>query len=102
VRKTASNSTAPRSVRGPDSHDAGSASTASSAMHHRLTAGHAALANVIEFVQQKTKSDPNAVFGGSVPYRNVIATEPKDLYLARPFHSLARFSCLKRALRSRE
>ncbi|SAL35065.1 acyl-CoA dehydrogenase [Caballeronia humi] len=38
------------------------------AMHSRLQAGRAALANVVDFVLQNTKSDPNAVFTGSVAY----------------------------------
>jgi alkylation response protein AidB-like acyl-CoA dehydrogenase len=37
-------------------------------MHHRLKAGRDAFANVVEFVLQNTKRDPNAVFFGSVPY----------------------------------
>ncbi|SAL54935.1 acyl-CoA dehydrogenase [Caballeronia terrestris] len=38
------------------------------AMHSRLQAGRVALANVVDFVLQNTKSDPNAVFAGSVAY----------------------------------
>jgi alkylation response protein AidB-like acyl-CoA dehydrogenase len=48
--------------------DAGRAKTAFSAMHRHLSASRAALANVIEFMLQKSRSDPNAVFAGSVPY----------------------------------
>jgi 3-(methylthio)propanoyl-CoA dehydrogenase len=38
------------------------------AMHRRLSAGRDALANVVEFVLANMKSDPNAVFAGSVAY----------------------------------
>jgi alkylation response protein AidB-like acyl-CoA dehydrogenase len=38
------------------------------ATHQRLKAGRDALANAVEFMIQNTKSDPNAVFAGSVPY----------------------------------
>jgi len=37
-------------------------------MHRHLSAGRLALARVVEFVVAKAKSDPNAVFAGSVPY----------------------------------
>ncbi|SAL62791.1 acyl-CoA dehydrogenase [Caballeronia udeis] len=37
-------------------------------MHRHLSAGSLALARVVEFVVAKVKSDPNAVFAGSVPY----------------------------------
>jgi 3-(methylthio)propanoyl-CoA dehydrogenase len=37
-------------------------------MHRHLSAGSLSLARVIEFVVAKAKSDPNAVFAGSVPY----------------------------------
>jgi alkylation response protein AidB-like acyl-CoA dehydrogenase len=37
-------------------------------MHRHLSAGSLALARVVEFVFAKVKSDPNAVFAGSVPY----------------------------------
>ncbi|WP_213778770.1 acyl-CoA dehydrogenase [Caballeronia sp. dw_276] len=37
-------------------------------MHRHLSAGSLALARVIEFMVAKVKSDPNAVFAGSVPY----------------------------------
>ena len=38
------------------------------AMHRHLGAGRAALANVVAYVLENTKRDPNAVFAGSVPY----------------------------------
>ncbi|SAL72206.1 acyl-CoA dehydrogenase [Caballeronia telluris] len=38
------------------------------AMHRHLKAGREAFANVVEFMVQNTKRDPNAVFAGSVPY----------------------------------
>ncbi|MGV7243249.1 acyl-CoA dehydrogenase [Caballeronia sp. M23-90] len=37
-------------------------------MHRHLSAGSLALARVVEFMVAKVKSDPNAVFAGSVPY----------------------------------
>ncbi|WP_250472782.1 acyl-CoA dehydrogenase [Caballeronia sp. GAFFF1] len=37
-------------------------------MHRHLSAGSLSLARVIEFVVARFKSDPNAVFAGSVPY----------------------------------
>ncbi|MDR5814094.1 MULTISPECIES: acyl-CoA dehydrogenase [unclassified Caballeronia] len=37
-------------------------------MHRHLSAGSLSLARAIEFVIAKFKSDPNAVFAGSVPY----------------------------------
>ncbi|HEV7835970.1 MAG TPA: acyl-CoA dehydrogenase [Caballeronia sp.] len=37
-------------------------------MHRHLSAGSLSLARVIEFMVAKMKSDPNAVFAGSVPY----------------------------------
>ncbi|MGA7814807.1 acyl-CoA dehydrogenase [Caballeronia sp.] len=37
-------------------------------MHRHLSAGRLALARVVEFVVAKAKTDPNAVFAGSVPY----------------------------------
>jgi alkylation response protein AidB-like acyl-CoA dehydrogenase len=37
-------------------------------MQQHLSRGHDALQAVVEFVVAKTKSDPNAVFAGSVPY----------------------------------
>jgi 3-(methylthio)propanoyl-CoA dehydrogenase len=37
-------------------------------MHRHLSAGSLSLARVIEFMVVKVKSDPNAVFAGSVPY----------------------------------
>jgi len=37
-------------------------------MHRHLSAGTLALARVVEFMVAKVKSDPNAVFAGSVPY----------------------------------
>ncbi|SAL36444.1 acyl-CoA dehydrogenase [Caballeronia humi] len=37
-------------------------------MHRHLSAGSLSLARTIEFVVAKVKSDPNAVFAGSVPY----------------------------------
>jgi alkylation response protein AidB-like acyl-CoA dehydrogenase len=37
-------------------------------MHRHLSAGSLSLARAIEFVVAKVKSDPNAVFAGSVPY----------------------------------
>ncbi|AME22685.1 acyl-CoA dehydrogenase [Burkholderia sp. PAMC 26561] len=37
-------------------------------MHRHLSAGSLALAHVVEFMVAKVKSDPNAVFAGSVPY----------------------------------
>ncbi|MBT9459840.1 MAG: acyl-CoA dehydrogenase [Burkholderiaceae bacterium] len=43
-------------------------SAASKAMLKRLSAARLALIDVIEFVAGKSKSNPNAVFAGSVPY----------------------------------
>lgn len=42
--------------------------TAFESMKTYLTQGHRSLAAVIDFVVANTKSDPNAVFAGSVPY----------------------------------
>ncbi|URF08044.1 acyl-CoA dehydrogenase [Cupriavidus campinensis] len=44
------------------------ANAACRAMYKRLSAAHTALANVIEFVVAKTRTDANAVFGASVAY----------------------------------
>ncbi|WP_027797530.1 acyl-CoA dehydrogenase [Paraburkholderia acidipaludis] len=41
---------------------------AAASMRAQLEKGAAALANVVEFVVANTKTDPNAVFAGSVPY----------------------------------
>ncbi|WP_027795324.1 acyl-CoA dehydrogenase [Paraburkholderia acidipaludis] len=38
------------------------------AMHRHLSQGQQALASVVDYVLANTKSDPNAVFAGSVPY----------------------------------
>jgi alkylation response protein AidB-like acyl-CoA dehydrogenase len=40
----------------------------SDAMYRRLTEGRAALARVVKYVLERSKSDPNAVFAGSVLY----------------------------------
>jgi hypothetical protein len=40
----------------------------SDAMYRRLTDGRAALARVVKYVLERSKSDPNAVFAGSVLY----------------------------------
>ena len=47
---------------------AGSDSDAAKAMLKRLTAARLAFIDVVEFVAGQIKSDPNAVFAGSVPY----------------------------------
>ncbi|SFD32552.1 hypothetical protein SAMN05216321_116103 [Cupriavidus sp. OV038] len=44
------------------------ANAACSAMYKRLSAAHTALANVVDFVVAKTRTDANAVFGASVAY----------------------------------
>ncbi|SDC97197.1 hypothetical protein SAMN05216345_10520 [Cupriavidus sp. YR651] len=44
------------------------ANAACSAMYARLGAAHTALANVVEFIVAKTRTDANAVFGTSVAY----------------------------------
>jgi len=49
-------------------HENYATQTAFSAMHRHLSAGRNALVNVVEFVISHAKSDPNAVFAGSVPY----------------------------------
>jgi hypothetical protein len=43
-------------------------SAASRAMLKRLAAARKAFVDVVDFVATQTKSDPNAVFAGSVPY----------------------------------
>jgi 3-(methylthio)propanoyl-CoA dehydrogenase len=43
-------------------------------MHRHLSAGSLSLARSIEFVVAKFKSDPNAVFAGSVPYLRLAGT----------------------------
>jgi 3-(methylthio)propanoyl-CoA dehydrogenase len=50
------------------SADAGDARRAFDAMHTRLSAGRAALSNVVDFVVANAKGDPNAVFVGSALY----------------------------------
>ncbi|WP_322016149.1 acyl-CoA dehydrogenase [Paraburkholderia sp. J12] len=50
------------------SADAGDARRAFDTMHARLSAGRAALSNVVDFVVANAKGDPNAVFVGSVLY----------------------------------
>ncbi|WP_158938334.1 acyl-CoA dehydrogenase [Burkholderia sp. S171] len=47
---------------------AGREGQAFTSMHRYLSAGSLALARVFEFMVAKVKSDPNAVFAGSVPY----------------------------------
>jgi alkylation response protein AidB-like acyl-CoA dehydrogenase len=42
--------------------------TAARAMLNRLFAARSAFLDVVEFVLERSKSDPNAVFAGSVPY----------------------------------
>ncbi|WP_153099714.1 acyl-CoA dehydrogenase [Paraburkholderia hayleyella] len=42
--------------------------TAFASMHLHLSQGHQALANVVAFVLENARRDPNAVFAGSVPY----------------------------------
>ena len=49
-------------------HPAYATSVAFQAMHQQLATGRAALANVVRFVLSHAKTDPNAVFAGSVPY----------------------------------
>lgn len=48
--------------------DAGTAARAFEAMHRRLADGRDALANVVQYVLDHGKRDPNAVFAGSVLY----------------------------------
>jgi 3-(methylthio)propanoyl-CoA dehydrogenase len=43
-------------------------------MHRHLSAGSLSLARTVEFVIAKFKSDPNAVFAGSVPYLRLAGT----------------------------
>ncbi|MDR5785531.1 acyl-CoA dehydrogenase [Caballeronia sp. LP003] len=50
------------------STDAGDAARVFEAMHRRLSDGREALANVVAYVLESCKRDPNAVFAGSVPY----------------------------------
>ncbi len=47
---------------------AGSGSPHARAMHHRLTAARQAFIDVVDFVLEHGKSQPNAVYAGSVPY----------------------------------
>jgi alkylation response protein AidB-like acyl-CoA dehydrogenase len=47
---------------------AGRDGQAFTSMHRYLSAGSLSLARVVEFMVAKVKSDPNAVFAGSVPY----------------------------------
>jgi hypothetical protein len=49
-------------------HASYASSAAFQSMHRHLAAGRGTLANVVEFVLAHAKSDPNAVFAGSVPY----------------------------------
>ncbi|OAJ63861.1 acyl-CoA dehydrogenase [Paraburkholderia ginsengiterrae] len=49
-------------------HASFESSAAFQALHRHLTAGRAALANVVEFVLEHAKGDPNAIFAGSVAY----------------------------------
>ncbi|WP_213233885.1 acyl-CoA dehydrogenase [Caballeronia sp. NK8] len=50
------------------STDAADAARVFEAMHRRLSDGREALANVVAYVLESGKRDPNAVFAGSVPY----------------------------------
>jgi len=50
------------------STDAADAARVFEAMHRRLADGREALANVVAYVLESGKRDPNAVFAGSVPY----------------------------------
>ena len=47
---------------------AGREGQAFTSMHRHLSAGSLSLARVVEFMVAKVRSDPNAVFAGSVPY----------------------------------
>ena len=47
---------------------AGRGSDASRAMHKRLSAARAAFEQVVDFIVDHAKSNPNAAFAGSVPY----------------------------------
>ncbi|MDR5855078.1 acyl-CoA dehydrogenase [Caballeronia sp. LZ062] len=52
-------------------------------MHRHLSAGSLSLARVIEFVVARFKSDPNAVFAGSVPYLKLAGTVLSGWQMAR-------------------
>jgi 3-(methylthio)propanoyl-CoA dehydrogenase len=62
-------------------------------MHRHLSAGSLSLARSIEFVIAKVKSDPNAVFAGSVPYLRLAGTVLCGWQMARAMlasHALLR------------
>ena len=60
-----------------------SGTPAALAMARRLSAGRKALLDVIDFVAEGTKSSPNAVFAGSVPYLMLAGNVVAGWQLAR-------------------
>jgi len=58
-------------------------STESSAMAQRLGAARKAFEDVVRFVADRTKADPNAVFAGSVPYLMLAGNVVAGWQLAR-------------------
>ncbi|WP_248324260.1 MULTISPECIES: acyl-CoA dehydrogenase [unclassified Caballeronia] len=59
------------------------------AMHDHLDAGRAALARAIDFMLTHAKSDPNAVFAGSVPYLMLSGTVLCGWQMARALMAAA-------------
>jgi alkylation response protein AidB-like acyl-CoA dehydrogenase len=55
------------------------------AMARRLAAARAAFLDVVTFVVERTRSDPNAVFAGSVPYLMMAGTLVAGWQMARAF-----------------
>jgi hypothetical protein len=54
-------------------------------MARRLAAARAAFLDVVTFVVERTRSDPNAVFAGSVPYLMMAGTLVAGWQMARAF-----------------
>jgi alkylation response protein AidB-like acyl-CoA dehydrogenase len=55
------------------------------AIAHRLAAARAAFLDVVNFVVERNRSDPNAVFAGSVPYLMMAGTLVAGWQMARAF-----------------
>jgi hypothetical protein len=54
-------------------------------MARRLAAARAAFLDVVTFVVERTRTDPNAVFAGSVPYLMMAGTLVAGWQMARAF-----------------
>jgi 3-(methylthio)propanoyl-CoA dehydrogenase len=63
-----------------------------SAMREHLSQGQQALASVVDYVLANSKSDPNAVFAGSVPYLKLAGIVLGGWQMARAMLASARLS----------